>query len=297
MNSTLKNLKAEGRCFLDEPLANHTTWGVGGKAKIFVIPKTLEQLIEIVAFCDEQNIKFKTIGFGSNLLFLDSGFDGIVISTKNLDHENSVRDNSIVVGAGESLTRLSRLALNNGLTGLEWACGIPGTVGGAITQNAGAFGMDISKVLSKVLVYENRQLLTIKAIDCEFSYRFSRFLNSKSLILDACFTLKQDSKVNIKEKMQLFSSRRLQTQPFERSAGSVFKMTKEGAPAGYLIEEAGLKGKQIGGAKISEKHANFIVNNGGASAVDIINLINLIREEVFKKFNVWLETEIEIVED
>ena len=296
MNSTLKTLQAEGRCFLDEPLARHTTWGVGGPAKIFVLPKALDQLVDVVAFCEEEQMKFKILGAGSNMLFSDNGYDGIVICTKAMEHDLAVFGNTITVGAGERLAKLAQTALENGLSGLEWACGIPGTVGGAIVQNAGAFGKDIASVFSKALVFSERKLGTKTNLDCEFSYRNSCFKKNKTLILDACFSLRPDNPEEIRKRMKLFASKRVATQPVGRSAGSVF-LTCNGFSAGYLIEQAGLKGRQIGGAKISEKHANFFLNTGGASAGDILALIDEARQRVFEMFGVWIETEVEIVEE
>ena len=294
MNSTLKTLQQQGRCFLDEPLSRHTTWGVGGPAKIFVLPKTLDQFVELVDYCQSEKVHFKVIGLGSNLLFPDRGFEGIVISTKALDHDLSAFGNTITVGAGQKLAKLAQFALKCGLSGLEWACGIPGSVGGAVVQNAGAFGKDISSVFSKALVFADMRLQTYNIANCDFSYRSSCFKTQNAVILDVCFSLKPEKHEIIEEKMKLFTSKRIATQPLGKTAGSVF-LAANGISAGYLIEQAGMKGKQVGGAKISEKHANFFINTGSATSYDILTLINEVKRKVFEEFGVWLETEVEII--
>ena len=294
MNSTLKTLKQEGRCFLDEPMSKHTTWGVGGPATIFVLPKTTEQLVEIVGFCEDSGMRHIVIGNGSNLLFCDDGFCGVVISTAKIEEQLVVRGTSVTAQAGTMLSSVAKAAYKNGLSGLEWAVGIPGTVGGGVVQNAGAFGREIGDVVSRVLTYEGRKLQTYPKSECQFAYRTSVFKNCDGIVLDACFVLKRDSQDAIKNRMKLCAARRMLSQPTGKSAGSVFKSCG-GFAAGYLIEKAGLKGQVCGGAQISDKHANFIVNNGGATAQDIINLIDETREKVHNIFGVWLETEIEIV--
>lgn len=296
MNSTLKMLQTKGLCFVDEPLSVHSTIGIGGKAKIFVMPETLEQFVEIVSFAEDEGIKHKIVGNMSNVLFSDAGYNGIIVCTSRIGENIAIWNNIVTCGAGTKLSKLVAFAKEHNLSGLEWACGIPGTVGGAIVQNAGAFGSDISSVTCKVLAYENRKLISISAENCGFSYRNSRFKTEKSAILDASFTLKPASEKEITEKLQLFLAKRVLLQPKGKSLGSVFKNTSEYS-AGWLIEQVGLKGKTCGGAKISEKHANFIINEHDATQKDVLHLIDEAKEKVYSAFGIWLETEIEILSE
>ena len=294
MNETLKILQQEGRCFVDEPLSLHCSIGVGGKAKIVVLPKSLEQLVEIVSYCKGEKIRYIVVGNMTNLVFDDAGFDGVVVSTKKIDENFAVWNNTITCGSGAMLSKLAAVAARYGLSGLEWACGIPGTVGGAVVQNAGAFERSMSGVVKKVLVLDDRKLATITNKECEFSYRDSVFKHSKKLILDVSFGLQQQDKRQVEEKMKFFIEKRAVKQPKGRSAGSVFK-NPDGLFAGELLEKAGLRGKKLGGAMFSDKHANFIVNFDNASFFDVAALIDEARERVYNKFGVWLEKEIELV--
>ena len=232
MNSTLKLLQSKGLCLLDEPLSLHSSIGIGGKAKIFVMPETLEQFVEIVSYCEEEGILHKVVGNLTNILFPDDGYNGIIISTCAISGDMAVWNNTITCGSGTKLASVAAFAKENGLSGLEWACGIPGTVGGAIMQNAGAFGHDVAGVVKKVLVYKNHKLVSVLADNCGFSYRNSRFKTEKSAILDVCFALKPADKTEIVEKMQLFVAKRVFAQPKGKSLGSVFKNTADYS-AGY----------------------------------------------------------------
>jgi len=294
MENNLKILKEEGMCFVDEPLSKHCYMGIGGKAKIFVLPKTLEQLVEIVGCCERDKINYLVVGNMTNLVFSDAGFDGIVISTKAIEENFAIWHNTITCGAGTSLFKLATFAAKQGLSGLEWACGIPGTVGGAVVQNAGAFKKDMSYVVKKVLALDGRKLIRLENEQCNFMYRESIFKCRKMLILDASFELFKGKKQEIEEKMRIFMEKRIASQPKGRTAGSVFK-NPVGMFAGELIEKAGMKGKQRGGAAFSNKHANFIVNLGGASFEDVAALIDEAREKVYTLFGVWLEPEIELI--
>ena len=295
MDSIFKILQGEGRCFVDEPLNRHCSIGVGGRAKIFALPKTLEQLVELVGYCEDCGLKYFVAGNFTNLVFDDDGFDGVVISTKEMDESLNVFNNTITCGAGTKLSRLASFAAQNGLSGLEWACGIPGTVGGAVVQNAGAFDKSMAMVVSKVLVYENRKLVSLNNEKCEFGYRSSAFKDNKEMLaLDASFGLVPKSKEIIFESMNILSKTRILMQPKGKSAGSVFKNPK-GVSAGFLLENAGMKGRSIGGASFSNKHANFIINDGTATFLNVVSLIDEAKEKVYTKFGIWLECEIEIV--
>lgn len=295
MESIFKSLQNSGRCFLDEPLFKHCSIGIGGPAKIFVLPKTLEELVEIVGYCKDNGLKLFVAGNFTNLVFDDAGFDGVVVSTKAMDESVNVFNNTITCGSGTKLSQLASFAAQNGLSGLEWACGIPGTVGGAVVQNAGAFEKCMADVLCKVLVYENRKLISLSCDDCKFGYRSSIFKSNKEmLVLDACFKLIPRPKELIDDVSATLVKKRILLQPKGRSAGSVFKNPK-GAAAGFLLERAGLKGFSVGGARFSDKHANFIINDGGATFLNVVSLIDEAKEKVYTKFGILLEEEIEIV--
>ena len=273
-----------------------TTYKVGGNSKVVVYPKDIDKLILLLKYLKEENIKYKVIGYGSNLIFSDDDFNGVLI---RLDSFNNVKikDTIITAGSGVSLVKLSYRALKEGLTGLEFASGIPGTVGGAVFMNAGAYKSDMGFIVSEVKVLTPD--LKIKKLynkDMKFKYRTSFIKeNPEYICLEAKMVLMHGDKKSIKELIETRRQKRLLSQPLEYpSAGSVFR-NPEGDFAGRLIEECGLKGRQIGGAKVSEKHANFIVNENNASAKDIKDLIELVHDKVQKEMNVDLKIEQEFV--
>lgn len=277
-------------------LSKYTTYRVGGKASLIVSPKNTQKLITLLKWIRANNISYKIIGNGSNLIFSDKEYDGVLIKLAEFD-EMEVRDNKIKVGAGYSLMKLSRIALKNSLTGLEFAAGIPGTVGGAIFMNAGAYKSDMGYIVQvvKVLTPDYR-IVELENKELNFHYRTSFFKTHPNYIcLSAIIKLEKGSKNAIDEVMKSRLQRRKESQPLEYpSAGSVFR-NPPGMFSGELIENCGLKGKKIGGAMVSEKHANFIVNTGNATAKDVRDLIEYVREEVKKKYNVSLLTEQEFV--
>ena len=274
---------------------------VGGNVSVVAKPKNVDELAELYAFFKENNVKNILLGRGSNVVISDGGFDGVVVSLSEISKIGlSVTDeNCVVAGAGASMLKLANFAQQNGLSGLEFAHGIPGSVGGGVYMNAGAYGGEICQVLESCLAFdkESGMLCVVEGPDCEFSYRHSAFMDYKNLIvLFATFELKQGKPEEIKAKMDEFKASRMSKQPLEYpSAGSTFKRP-EGHFAGKLIEDAGLKGYVIGGAQVSEKHAGFIVNRGGATAEDIKNLVAHVQKTVKEKFDVSLECEIEFVE-
>ena len=302
------------------PLRNYTTFKIGGKARYFFVAKKKEDVKNAIEFAKKKRIPFFILGEGSNVLFPDEGFRGIVIKLEILNFK--LENNKVFVGAGYPLTKLAQKLAKKSFSGLEFAVGIPGTIGGAIRGNAGAFGMEIKDVVDEVevLKIENCKLKIekLKNKDCQFGYRESIFKKKKNwIILKATLKIKKGNKKRIQEKIKKILSKRIKTQPLEfPSAGSVFKNiplekvpknVKEKfrdkikrepfpcLPAAVLIEALGLKGYQIGGAKISEKHANFIINAKKAKAKDILQLIRLIKKKVRKRFGVNLELEIELV--
>jgi UDP-N-acetylmuramate dehydrogenase len=301
-------------------LKNYTTFKIGGKAKYFFAAKNKEGLIKAVSMAKKFELPFFILGGGSNLLVADEGFKGLVIKLQITNYKLQIKSKclnpKIYVEAGVSLASLVSEATKNNLTGLEWAAGIPGTIGGAIYGNAGAFEKSIGDVVKSVEVLDiqrskfpisnfqfpnkfqipNPKFKTkiLKNRDCKFGYRDSIFKHNRNLIiLSAEFQLKKGKKREIERKIKEFLDYRMETQPLSfPSAGSVFK-NPSGFSVAWLIEKCGLKGKMIGKAKISEKHANFIINLGGAKAKDVKKLINLIKKKVKKNFGITLEEEIQ----
>jgi len=273
-------------------LKNHTTFKIGGRAKYFFTAKNKTGLIKAVTEAKKLNLPFFVLGGGSNLLVSDKGYPSLVIQTKN--QKIKVKNNVILAEAGVSLSRLVGLAFKNSLTSLAWAAGIPGTVGGAIFGNAGAFGESMKDIIKEVEVFDAKKnkLRKLKNKNCQFSYRSSIFKKNPNLIILACHViLGAGDRQEIKQKMQEHLNYRYERHPKEPSAGSIFKNPK-GSSARELIDICGLKGKKIGGAQISKIHSNFIVNFNKASSQDALKLINLIKKEVNKKFKIKLKEEI-----
>ena len=277
-------------------LSSNTTYKVGGIAKVFVYPKNADKLILLLKKLKDDNIKYKVIGYGSNLIFSDDVYDGVIIKLDNFD-DVKIKDTIITVGAGVSLVKLSYKAMKEGLSGLEFASGIPGSVGGACFMNAGAYKSDMGYIVSEVkVITPELDIKTLYNKDLKYKYRTS-FLkdNPEYICIEAKLVLKRENKKEIKDLMETRRQKRLLTQPLEYpSAGSVFR-NPEGDFAGRLIEDCSLKGKMIGGAKVSSKHANFIINYDKASAKDVKDLITLVHDTVKKEKNVDLKIEQEFV--
>ena len=295
--SYLDNLKSivKGKILMNEPMSKHTSYRIGGPASAYITPNDKEDLAQILRFSHDHNIPAYFIGSGSNLLVSDNGIDGIVISPARSFKSLKITGTTIYAESGVMLGRLVKECIKNNLTGLESLVGVPGTLGGALIMNAGAFGGEISNYLESVEIMKmNGEITVYKTSDIRFSYRNSSFKKNE-FILMAKFILTNEDPDVIKKKKEIASSGRKTNQPLKyRSAGSVFK-NPEKFPAGYLIDQAGLKGTKIGGAEISNHHANFFVNNGNASADDITQLIKLARKSVFEKFEIKLELEISTI--
>lgn len=275
----------------NESLAIHSTMRVGGNARLAAFPRDAEELRSLVSLAKAHGIRHIIVGNASNILFDDKGFDGLVIFTTAM---RSVEWNgdTVTAACGASLTGLSAAATKKGLSGLEFAFGIPGTIGGAVYMNAGAYGSEISAVLTESTYLGSEEFLTRSAEEHRFGYRTSIYRSTNDIILSATFRLTPDDPAEIAAHAEQNMTSRRSKQPLEYpNAGSVFKRP-EGAFPGALIEKAGLKGLRIGGAEISEKHANFIVNRGGATASDVLKLVDTARREVYQKFGISLETEI-----
>ncbi len=288
----------------NEPLKNHCAYRIGGPAKVMFFAAGAEEMIAGLETARENKFPFFVLGGGSNVLFDDAGFSGLVLKIENnfidivKENQNSVL---ILAGAGAPLGALVNFAFENSLSGLEWAAGIPGTLGGAIRGNAGAFHGDIAEAARRVEALEISEsgivLKTFSKIECKFSYRDSVFKQNKNLVIAAAnLALAKGDKDRIKKLMDEYLAKKSTAQPLEYpSAGSVFTNPR-GFFAGKIIEDCGFKGKISGGAQVSEKHSNFIINRGDATAGDVKNLIAQIKTAAKEKFNVDLKEEIEIVE-
>ncbi len=298
MNEIISFIKKKkiGNVKTNVNLSNYTTYKVGGNAKVLVYPKNVIKLIELLKEIKSKNIKYKILGNGSNLIFSDKVFNGVLIKLDNIN-DLSFNDTIIKVGAGFNLVKLSYEAYKHSLTGLEFASGIPGTVGGAVFMNAGAYKSDMGYIVSEIkVITPNNEIKTLYNKDLKYKYRTS-FLkdNPEYICIEATMVLRHGDKNLIKELMEERRQKRLMSQPLEYpSAGSVFR-NPEGDFAGRLIEDCNLKGYKIGGAKVSEKHANFIINNDKASATDVKELIEYVHDTVLKKHNVDLKIEQEFV--
>jgi UDP-N-acetylmuramate dehydrogenase len=276
----------------NEPLAKHTTFKIGGPADFFVEVKKEGELLKLLKELKSLKLPYLVLGGGSNLLVADEGFRGVVIKITN--YELRITNCKIIAGAGVSLGKLVELAAENSLSGLEFAAGIPGTVGGAVRGNAGAWGEAIGDKVKRVKVLTPEgDFKWIDGSDCQFAYRQSRFKKTNEIIWEVELELEKGDKKEIQEKIKENLAKRA-SQPKEPSAGCIFVNPKPFA-AGELIDKCGLKGIRIGDAQISPKHANFIVNLGKAKAAEVIKLIKLIKEKVKEKFGVNLEEEVFIL--
>lgn len=279
---------------LGEQMSLHTSFKTGGPCGIRLSPKDTEQIILIINKAKELNIPFVILGNGTNVLVPDEGIEkAVIIIGDKMSSIELEDDNTISFSAGVNLVSLCRFALENNLSGLEFAFGIPGTLGGAVYMNAGAYGGEMKDILTEVThLTPDMKIETISAKDADLSYRHSVYKNNSCIILGGKVKLTPDTRENIKARMDDFLGRRKDKQPLEYpSAGSTFKRP-EGYFAGALIEQCNLKGKSVGGAQVSEKHAGFVINKGGATSTDILNLIDFIGETVKNETGVTLEPEV-----
>ena len=299
-----KNLGCD--VFLDEPLAKHSTFKIGGPADVFIKPCDLNALEKILKCCCDRKINDVVVGNGSNILFKDEGFRGVVLNIgskmESLEIQNETETTAeIVVSAGTTLAKLAHFAMENSLTGLEFCWGIPGTVGGGVFMNAGAYGGEMKDVIvsSSYIDKNSGEKKVLQRDQMNLGYRHSCYMEEKlennCVITEARFKLSRGESSEINAKMKELMERRKSKQPLEwPNAGSVFKRP-EGNFAGTLIEKSGLKGVFVGGAKVSEKHAGFIVNTGGATAKDVLDLIEVVRREVLEKTGYCLEPELKVI--
>ena len=277
---------------INEPMMKHTSFRAGGAAEWFVIPETVEELKAVLAVCKKADIPWYVIGNGSNLLVSDEGYPGVIISTEKFD-KLEIEGNTVTAGAGVILSKVANMAHKSGLTGLEFAAGIPGSVGGACVMNAGAYGSEMKHVLKTVTVLTKAgEVATLPAEELELGYRTSAIPKAGYFVLEAEMELKEGNQEEIRALMDDLAFRRKDKQPLEfPSAGSTFKRP-EGYFAGKLIQDANLRGYQVGGAQVSEKHCGFVINAGGATAADVMQLMQDVSEKVEMQFGVALEPEV-----
>lgn len=282
----------------EEPMKNHTSFRTGGNAELFAIPENEDEIKAIIRACKEVDVPYFVLGNGSNILVPDEGIRKrvVIYLGDNLSYINEKEDGTIVAGAGTKLIQLCRYALSKELSGLEFAYGIPGSVGGAAYMNAGAYGGEMKDILVKINhINEDGTDGSFEGAEMDLSYRHSAYSSENKVITSVEIKLQKGEKEKIEAEMKDFLGRRKDKQPLEYpSAGSVFKRP-EGYFAGALVEQSGLKGKRIGGAMVSEKHAGFIINYDNATTSDVLSLIEFCRETVKEKFGVTLEAEIKTV--
>ena len=280
---------------LNEPMRLYTTFKTGGPAELFIVPRDEDELKQILCFCSDTDTDYFVLGKGSNLLVSDDGIrnKAVIYIGDDFGYIKEIDDCTFEAGAGASVASICKYALSKSRSGLEFAYGIPGSVGGAAFMNAGAYGGEMKDVLTEIThLSPDMQIETISAADAELSYRHSVYKKNGCIVLSAKAKLSKDSKDNIKERMNDFLGRRKDKQPLEYpSAGSTFKRP-EGYFAGALIQECNLKGKSVGGAQVSEKHAGFVINKDNATSTDILNLIDLIKNTVKTETGVTLEPEV-----
>lgn len=292
----LSEIISKGKIYKNEDMKKHTSFKIGGLADIFIIPSNVDELCNLVCYAKNNRINTTIIGNGSNILVSDKGIRGITIKLSGSLTNVFIDEEYIKSDCGVLLSRLSGIALKNSLSGLEFAAGIPGTVGGAIYMNAGAYGGEMKDiVIETTYLSPNLEIKKVEGMEHNFSYRHSVFCENGGIILSTKLKLEKSDKILISEKIKELSQKRKEKQPLAMpSAGSVFKRP-QGYFAGKLIEDCNLKGASVGGAMVSYKHSGFIVNTGNATADDVLKLIEKIKNEVYKKFNIMLESEIKFI--
>jgi UDP-N-acetylmuramate dehydrogenase len=294
--AALAGLLPRGRVLFDESMARHTSFRVGGPADALIYPENAAEIAAVVLWCAQQDIPWIVIGNGTNLLVRDGGIRGVVLKLSERMHGIAVEQNRLTAQAGASLTAAARAALAASLTGLEFASGIPGSVGGAVVMNAGAYGGAMEQVVRRVEVMDpDGAVRWLDGVEMRFGYRHSRCAEERLTVLAAEMELNPGDADLIEARMRELAAQRREKQPLNLpSAGSTFKRP-EGHFAGKLIEEAGLKGERVGGAQISELHAGFIVNMGGATAADILALMQRVADAVERRTGIRMEPEVRIL--
>ncbi|MGL5437727.1 MAG: UDP-N-acetylmuramate dehydrogenase [Lachnospiraceae bacterium] len=292
----LSELVQDGQLRRDEPMSRHTTFRVGGPAAIYAEPAGADELAAVISCCREMKTPYYILGNGSNLLVSDCGYDGVMIAIGKAWDNIRMEGNRIYAGAGAMLSRAARQALDASLTGLEFAAGIPGTVGGAVVMNAGAYGSEMKAVLSSVTVLApDGEIKELTAVGLELGYRTSCIIREQYVVLEAVMDLQPGDQRQIRGRMDDLAGQRKEKQPLEYpSAGSTFKRP-EGYFAGKLIQDAGLRGFRIGDAQVAEKHCGFVINRGNATAADIMSLCRAVQDKVNEMSGVVLELEVKTI--
>ncbi|MCI7627028.1 MAG: UDP-N-acetylmuramate dehydrogenase [Blautia glucerasea] len=294
----LTELLGNDRVLTNEPMSRHTTFRIGGPADLFLLPNTVEEIKKIREICIQEQESYFILGNGSNLLVSDSGFRGVIIQTYRNLAQIQVEEDCIRAQAGALLSGIAQAAKAASLTGFEFAAGIPGTLGGAVVMNAGAYGGEMKDVLKEATVLDSEgQIRRISAGKLAMGYRTSVIKEAGYMVLEAVISLKKGDPDQIRETMKDLTQRRISKQPLEYpSAGSTFKRP-EGYFAGKLIMDSGLRGYTHGGAQVSEKHCGFVINTGGATARDVCELMEHVQKTVYEKYNVKLEPEVKFLGD
>ncbi len=289
----LRKFVPEENICLQESMASHTTFRIGGLADCFMQLENTEQLIKVRKYLSQVGVPFFVLGNGSNLLVSDEGFRGVILQIGPKMNRVTVEGSVIVAQAGASMAQIARTAMEHELTGMEFASGIPGTIGGGVVMNAGAYGGELSRIVTQVNVVNSEgEIMELDNETMEFGYRTSTIRNNSFTVTEVILRLEKGDRQQIRERMEELAARRREKQPLEYpSAGSTFKRPA-GHYAGQLIMEAGLRGFQCGGAKVSDKHCGFVINTGNATAEDVRKLIREVQARVKDQFNVDLETEV-----
>ena len=293
LGKKLLSILKEEQVKKDEPMKNHTTFRVGGPAAYFVTPQTVEEVSKVIEACTQENVPYYIVGNGSNLLVSDKGYEGVIIQIYKQMNQVEVEGTQIRAQAGALLSIIAKRALDAELTGFEFAAGIPGTLGGACVMNAGAYGGEMKDVLQSVTVLTDKgEVKVLAKEELELGYRTSVIAKKGYIVLEAVIELQKGEKEAIQTVMDELKEKRVTKQPLEYpSAGSTFKRP-EGYFAGKLIQDAGLRGFQVGGAQVSEKHCGFVINKDQATASDVMNLMNQVSDKVYEAFGVRLEPEV-----
>lgn len=292
------NLLGNEKVRINEPMNRHTTFRIGGPADYFLLPSSSEEVKEILEICKEESLQYFILGNGSNLLVSDEGYRGVIIQLYRNYGGLTVEGTEIRAGAGVLLSQIAAAARNESLTGFEFAGGIPGTLGGAVVMNAGAYGGELKDVLKEAVVMDREgNIFTVPVEKLAMGYRTSLVKTAGYLVLEVVISLKKGSQEEIRDTMKDLADRRISKQPLEYpSAGSTFKRP-EGYFAGKLIMDAGLRGYQVGGAQVSEKHCGFVINKGNATAADVCRLMADVQAKVQEQFGVTLEPEVKFLGD
>lgn len=292
------NLLGNEKVRINEPMNRHTTFRIGGPADYFLLPSSSEEVKGILEICREESLQYFILGNGSNLLVSDEGYRGVIIQLYRNYGGLTVEGNEIRAGAGVLLSQIAAAARNESLTGFEFAGGIPGTLGGAVVMNAGAYGGELKDVLKEAVVMDREgNIFTVPVEKLAMGYRTSLVKTAGYLVLEVVISLKKGSQEEIRDTMKDLADRRISKQPLEYpSAGSTFKRP-EGYFAGKLIMDAGLRGYQVGGAQVSEKHCGFVINKGNATAADVCRLMADVQAKVQEQFGVTLEPEVKFLGD